>query len=548
MKGNDVLFGEGQDDDLIGGYGDDWISGGTGDDGAIGDDGRISTSRNNATFGEPLYGVAPLLATDPDPKNNDGNVLNEFIYTPGQIQTATINVEGVLKKSVNLTPFNVDPLEDPLFRPPAATTTSSSAASATTGCTAARATTRCRAPRRWSSPTRRATTRPASCGPVRIDYGHPVNPGDVLRFNPDDRRLALRPHAARRRVRALRRVQPAPHDPLQPRRLGLGRLPDLLDQRAHLHRDRADADRPVLPQQRQRRGLPRPRLRRLPAQRRLPAPNVARSDGDDALFGDLGNDWLVGGTGRDDLYGGYGNDLLSADDELATHGNLNDQPDTHPSYEDRAYGGAGRDVLIGNTGGDRLIDWVGEFNSYLVPFAPFGMATVSRTLQPQLAEFLYALSESDGVDMTRQPDTGNLPAFRNGEPDGELGVVRQQDFDWHDQTGGPADPQAGNLPGGKRDVLRTASFDDGTLQGFAVDTGAWTVATGRLRSPPPRSAPTPPRYSTCRTTCRLLRGPGVDQRHQADRRLEGQRLRHLRLREPERRSSSPASTSRPTSS
>ena len=147
-------------------------------------------------------------------------------------------------------------------------------------------------------------------------------------------------------------------------------------------------------------------------------------------------------------------------------------PDTHPSYEDRAYGGAGRDVLIGNTGGDRLIDWVGEFNSYLVPFAPFGMATVSRTLQPQLAEFLYALSESDGVDLTRQPDTGNLPEYRNGEPDGELGVVRQQDFDWHDQTGGPTDPQAGNIPGGKRDVLRTANFNDGTLQGFAVDSGS----------------------------------------------------------------------------
>ncbi len=117
MKGNDVLFGEGQDDDLIGGYGDDWISGGTGNDGAIGDDGRISTSRNNATVGEPLYGIAPLLAIDPDPKNNDGNVLNEFIYTPGKIQSATINVLDELKKSVNLTPFNVDPLEDPLFRP-----------------------------------------------------------------------------------------------------------------------------------------------------------------------------------------------------------------------------------------------------------------------------------------------------------------------------------------------------------------------------------------------------------------------------------------------
>ena len=59
--------------------------------------------------------------------------------------------------------------------------------------------------------------------------------------------------------------------------------------------------------------------------------------------------------------------------------------------------------------------------------------------------------------------------------------MRQQDFDWHDQTGGPADPQAGNIPGGKRDVLRTASFNDGLLQGFAVDSGAWQVSAGQLQ-------------------------------------------------------------------
>jgi hypothetical protein len=140
-------------------------------------------------------------------------------------------------------------------------------------------------------------------------------------------------------------------------------------------------------------------------------------------------------------------------------------------------------VLIANTGGDRLIDWVGEFNSYLVPFAPFGMATVSRTLQPQLPEFLYALSASDGADPTRASDTG-AEAARNGEPFGELGVVRQKDFAWQDQTGAPADPQAGNIPGGKRDVLRSANFDgDSTtaLHGFYVDSGAFTVEKGALR-------------------------------------------------------------------
>ena len=205
------------------------------------------------------------------------------------------------------------------------------------------------------------------------------------------------------------------------------------------------------------------------------------SDGDDKLFGDVGNDWLVGGTGRDNLYGGWGDDLLNADDNLNGQGGLNDAPDTHPYYEDRAYGGAGRDILIGNTGGDRLIDWAGEFNSYIVPFAPFGLGTVSRALQPQIAEFLYSLSASDGADFTRAKDTGADPA-RNGEPEGELGVVRQQDPAWGDQTGAPDDPQPGNIPGGTRDVLRSANFNtNGNPQGFAADSGTWTVQGGALQ-------------------------------------------------------------------
>ena len=74
------------------------------------------------------------------------------------------------------------------------------------------------------------------------------------------------------------------------------------------------------------------------------------------------------------------------DDDQTTAGGLNNQPDTATSYEDVAYGGAGRDVLIGNTGGDRLIDWVGVFNSYLVPFSPFGAATISRALAPGIID------------------------------------------------------------------------------------------------------------------------------------------------------------------
>jgi hypothetical protein len=57
MTGSDVIFGESDDDDIVGGYGNDWISGGTGQDGVLGDDGLLYTSRNS--FGEPLYRIAP---------------------------------------------------------------------------------------------------------------------------------------------------------------------------------------------------------------------------------------------------------------------------------------------------------------------------------------------------------------------------------------------------------------------------------------------------------------------------------------------------------
>ena len=203
------------------------------------------------------------------------------------------------------------------------------------------------------------------------------------------------------------------------------------------------------------------------------------TDGDDVLFGDHGNDWIVGGTGRDTVWGGWGNDLLNMDDVLTTNGNLNNEPETHTTYEDRAVGGAGLDVLIGNTGGDRLIDWVGEFNTFLVPFAPFGMSTVSRQVPPGLMDFLYALSRRR-APTSRWPSRPAPAEARNGEPFGEAGIVTQKDDAWGDQTGGPRDPQAGNLSG-KRDVLRAADFNAGTCDGFLVDSGLYTATGGALQ-------------------------------------------------------------------
>jgi len=419
MKGSDILFGEGQDDDLIGGYGHDWISGGTGDDGVIGDDGRIYTSRNDNNP-EPLYGIAGFA----------NNELDEYIYTPGRIQQATINESGKLKKTVNLTPFKLGDPNDldyahNLFDPAYADDVIYGG---------------------WGNDALHgADGDDAICGAeaLAMFYDAPVNEGNVLRFGEEK----VGEFAAYNEYDPWRKVYVDENGVFTEEDgtellLNFEASEGLLDTRFD--------------------------------------PAGTLSDGDDVIFGDLGNDWLVGGTGKDHLYGGYGDDLLNADDDHSTNGDLNNIPDTDPTYEDIAYGGAGRDVLIANTGGDRLIDWAGEFNSYIVPYAPFGMATVSRTLQPQIKEYLYDLSESDGADTTRAADTGADPE-RNGEPEGELGLVKQKDFDWQDQTGAPDDPQPGNIPGGRRDVLRSATFNDGTFEGFFPDSGVWNVENGALQ-------------------------------------------------------------------
>jgi Ca2+-binding RTX toxin-like protein len=387
MVGNDVLFGEAQDDDLIGGWGHDWISGGTGQDGVLGDDGRIFTSRNSSAQGEPLYGITALISPDPNRRFSNGNVLNERISTSGDVQLATINVEGQLKKSVDLTPFNVDSAGNPLFD-------ASNADDIIYG--------------GWGSDFLHGGSGDdaiSGAGAPVDFYSAPGNPGDVLGYG--DAKISGAPAIP---------GEFAAYDEDDP----VKRIEDFV-----LDFDASDGQW----------------LEDVGA-------ISYYSDGNDAIFGDLGNDWLVGGTGQDHLYGGYGDDLLNADDDLSTGGGSNLSPDTHSSYADLAYGGAGRDILLGNAPGDRLIDWTGEFNTFVVPFSPFGTSTVSRLIQPGLPEFLYALSASDGADATRAADTGINPT-RNGEPKGELGLVTQKDSDWGAQTGAPEDPQPGNNGGNK---------------------------------------------------------------------------------------------------
>jgi hypothetical protein len=204
--------------------------------------------------------------------------------------------------------------------------------------------------------------------------------------------------------------------------------------------------------------------------------------GDKAIFGDLGDDYIVSGMGRVRVYGGWGFDLIDLRADTTVDNGLNDMPvpNSHngagsPDWESLAYGGAGQDIYFAGTGGDRLIDWVGNHNSYYVPFSQFGMPAVSRTLMPFLPEFLYALSKSDGADQTLGPradafcaangSVGACSAYpkysgaaaRNGEPFGELGLVLQHDTAWHQQSGPPFNEMPENLGGVGVDVQKTAN-------------------------------------------------------------------------------------------
>jgi hypothetical protein len=152
-----------------------------------------------------------------------------------------------------------------------------------------------------------------------------------------------------------------------------------------------------------------------------------------------------------------------------------------PAWESLAFGGAGQDIFFAGTGGDRLIDWVGNHNSYYVPFSQFGMPAVSRTLQPFLPEFLYALSKSDGADQTLGVRYGGA-ASRNGEPFGELGLVLQHDAAWHQQVGPPFNEMPENLGGVGIDVMKTANLlpfsSPGTDPPASALTAAVSLPTG----------------------------------------------------------------------
>ena len=226
------------------------------------------------------------------------------------MQTATINVAGELKKAVDLTPFNLDAerrsaLDDCRCSTPNNADDVIFGGWATTSCTARRATTRSRGAEALTDVATRSVLQHAARagrrlrdGLVRTDWTRPYNPGDMLHFGDDDDPWHATTSRQPRSASSLLydEYDPRRDDPVQ--RDGNGSACSNSGTRARRAADVAcqcflnfvldDDGRVTL------RGCVE-----LAPNGTCLAIGDAHSDGNDVIFGDLGNDWLVGGTGRD---------------------------------------------------------------------------------------------------------------------------------------------------------------------------------------------------------------------------------------------------------
>lgn len=472
MGGDNVIFGHAGDDLIVGGFGNNWISGGMGHDGILGDDGLIFNSRNGAP--EPLYGI------EADQQR--------VISTPGGHWAAQLYTEGEMRHVSRLFGFAYETGGNDIIYGGIGNNSIHAGAGddAISGGEAL--------PDYFSGSLNwlmKLTQSPALEGLAPEAWFYqvgPYNPGDILQYTDveglwfrlynelDPLRLMLIDENGQRVESA--EIDFAFKDPD-------GDTTDLFN--VDLHGStwfRAGTDEVVYDFFLNFDPTEGPRDTRFPDDPEAGLP----SDGDDVIFGNLGNNWIMGGTGRDHIWGGWGDNVLNADDNH--HSTLfgpdpiaNDVEDPYQAYADIVFGGAGRDVLIGNTGADRLIDWIGEFNTYVVPFSPFGGLHIWRLApNPNVLDFLLELSRADGADQLLGLDRGGDPA-RQGEPMGEIALVTREDDAWQDQSGGPAKPFPERYKG-QRELMRVALPGETAGPGGGGNNGPRTTDTSTADATP----------------------------------------------------------------
>jgi Ca2+-binding RTX toxin-like protein len=153
--------------------------------------------------------------------------------------------------------------------------------------------------------------------------------------------------------------------------------------------------------------------------------------GDNIIWGGDGHDIIWGDVGDDRIYGGNGDNVIDVKEssfraglttsiedvawwdlawyvapEVDTDGNV-----ATDNGSDIIYGGRGRDIMQADLGaggpapGDRLMDWYGSFNLYLVCEGPYGAGRILREPSPNIVEVLLQLAEADGAYDVRTTDS-----------------------------------------------------------------------------------------------------------------------------------------------
>jgi hypothetical protein len=148
--------------------------------------------------------------------------------------------------------------------------------------------------------------------------------------------------------------------------------------------------------------------------------------GRDVIWGGDGHDVIWGGAGDDRIYGGAGDDVI--DVKLRTDGTWpvggwwpgdplvgtdgwatlapsvdTDQDAATHNGSDLVFGGTGADLMQADVGGagtvpgDRLLDWYGAHNAYLVCDGAYGAGWVLRNPSPGTQAMLRELAVADGM-------------------------------------------------------------------------------------------------------------------------------------------------------